>query len=187
MCSSIGDRFFTYDAPRVRKAAGEIRFLANRSESDWVTLTQHTETRRYHAGQTILAAGERDQVLYLPTEGAVGVVLPNAPNAFKGIDAPSVFGEVAFIDANPRSVTIVALRDCELLRMSLEACVLSLLSIVFLLIVGPFDGLKLWWGPLVPSLPLVWFVAPWVVAKYLPLSDSQLAHASWQRSMHIKP
>jgi nitrite reductase (NADH) large subunit len=50
--------------------------------------------------------------------------------------------------------------------------VLSLLSIVFLLIVAPSDGLKLWWGLLVPSLPLVWFVAPGLWRNICPLATA---------------
>jgi CRP-like cAMP-binding protein len=98
-----------------------MRFLADRPDSDWTTLVQRTETRRYSVGQTIIAAGECDQALYLLTEGVVGVVLPGAQAAFKEVDAPSVLGEVAFIDGKPRSVGLVALTECELLRMSVEA------------------------------------------------------------------
>lgn len=38
--------------------------------------------------------------------------------------------------------------------------VATLLFIVVLLMYSPKDGLKLWWGLLVPCLPLVWFVVP---------------------------
>jgi CRP/FNR family transcriptional regulator, cyclic AMP receptor protein len=118
---SIADRFFNYDAPQVREETGEFRFLADRPDSDWATLVQRTETLRYNAGQTIIAAGDRDQALYLLTKGVVGVVLPGMQSAFKEIDAPSVVGEVSFIDGGPRSVSLVALTECELLRMGIEA------------------------------------------------------------------
>jgi CRP/FNR family cyclic AMP-dependent transcriptional regulator len=121
MTGSIGDRFFNYDRPALREGAGVVRFLADRPESDWITLVERTETRRYSIGHTIIAAGERDQALYLLTEGVVGVILSGAQRTFKEIDAPSVLGEVAFVDAGPRSVSLVALTDCELLRMSIEA------------------------------------------------------------------
>jgi CRP/FNR family transcriptional regulator, cyclic AMP receptor protein len=121
MTPSIADRFFNYDGPLVRERAGEIKFLADRPDSDWNILVQRTETRRYSAGHTIIAAGERDQALYLLTEGVVGVVLPGMQATFKEIDAPSVLGEVSFVDAGPRSVSLVALTECELLHMSIEA------------------------------------------------------------------
>jgi CRP/FNR family cyclic AMP-dependent transcriptional regulator len=105
----------------VREEAGEARFLADRPDTDWAALVQRTETRRYSAGQTIIAAGDRDQALYLLTHGVVGVVLPGTQGAFKEIDAPSVIGEVSFIDGGPRSVSLVSLTECELLRMSIDA------------------------------------------------------------------
>jgi CRP/FNR family transcriptional regulator, cyclic AMP receptor protein len=121
MTGSIADRFFNYHAPQVREGAGVIRFLADRPASDWTTLVERTETRRYSIGHTIIAAGERDQALYLLTEGVVGVVLPGTQGTFKEIDAPSVLGEVTFVDAGPRSVSLIALTDCEFLRMSVDA------------------------------------------------------------------
>jgi CRP/FNR family cyclic AMP-dependent transcriptional regulator len=121
MTGPIADRFFNYDGAAVREGAGVVRFLADRPDSDWTTLVQRTETRRYSIGHTIVAAGERDQALYLLTEGVVGVILQGVQGTFKEIDAPSVLGEVAFVDAGPRSVSLVALTDCELLRMSIEA------------------------------------------------------------------
>ena len=121
MTPSIADRFFNYDGPQVREEAGEARFLADRPDSNWAALVQRTETRRYGAGQTIIAAGDRDQALYLLTQGVVGVVLPGTQGAFKEIDAPSVVGEVSFIDGGPRSVSLVSLTECELLRMSIDA------------------------------------------------------------------
>jgi CRP/FNR family transcriptional regulator, cyclic AMP receptor protein len=106
MSPSIADRFFDYDGPLVRERVGEIAFLADRPDGDWNILVQRTETRRYCASQTIIAAGDHDQALYLLTEGVVGVVLPNTQGTFKEINAPSFLGEVAFIDARPRSVSL---------------------------------------------------------------------------------
>jgi hypothetical protein len=74
MTGSIADRFFNYDGPPVREGTGVVRFLADRPDSDWTKLVQRTETRRYNIGHTIIAAGERDQALYLLTEGVVGVI-----------------------------------------------------------------------------------------------------------------
>jgi len=37
------------------------------------------------------------------------------------VDAGSVIGEQAFLDGRPRSATIRAVTDCELLRLSFEA------------------------------------------------------------------
>ena len=38
--------------------------------------------------------------------------------------------------------------------------VAAVLFVIWLLVDSPKDGLKLWWGLLVPCLPLLWFVVP---------------------------
>lgn len=48
--------------------------------------------------------------------------------------------------------------------------VLALLLVIGLLIVWPKEGLKLWWGLLVPSLPLVWFIVPGLWRNVCPLA-----------------
>jgi hypothetical protein len=48
--------------------------------------------------------------------------------------------------------------------------VLALLLVIGLLIVWPKEGLKLWWGVLVPSLPLVWFIVPGLWRNVCPLA-----------------
>jgi NADPH-dependent 2,4-dienoyl-CoA reductase/sulfur reductase-like enzyme/ferredoxin len=46
----------------------------------------------------------------------------------------------------------------------------AVLFVIWLLVNSPKDGLKLWWGLLVPCLPLVWFVAPGLWRNLCPLA-----------------
>jgi nitrite reductase (NADH) large subunit len=48
--------------------------------------------------------------------------------------------------------------------------ILALLLVVGLLIAWPTEGLKLWWGLLVPCLPLVWFLVPGFWRNVCPLA-----------------
>ena len=114
-------RFFDYAGGGVRESGAQFAFLADRPPSDWEKIAERSDVRRFLAGETIIAAGDLDQALYIHVEGSVGVILPGATQPFKVIDAPSVLGEVAFLDRGPRSVTLVALADCELLRLSMQA------------------------------------------------------------------
>jgi CRP/FNR family transcriptional regulator, cyclic AMP receptor protein len=41
--------------------------------------------------------------------------------AFKTIEAPSVLGEIAFLDGGPRSASLVAETDGELVRFDMDA------------------------------------------------------------------
>ena len=118
---NLQNRFFDYTGEVEREAGAELAYLADRSAADWEAITERAETRLFHPGETIVAAGEQDQALYLLVEGLVGAVLPGAEQPFKEFDAPTVLGEVAFFDRGPRSATLVALTDCELLRLSMQA------------------------------------------------------------------
>ena len=55
------------------------------------------------------------------TEGAVGVRLPRDEGSFKSIEAPSVLGELSFFDCYPRSATLEAVTDVEVVRLDVAA------------------------------------------------------------------
>jgi CRP/FNR family cyclic AMP-dependent transcriptional regulator len=89
-------------------------FLSARGDDDWSTLLEYAGTRRFRPSETVLRAGERDRALYLLVDGWL-----KAPS---GIIHPiSTVGEAAFLDGRPRTVSIRALTDGELLRLSYDA------------------------------------------------------------------
>ncbi len=122
MCADFSSTFFDYPDVQVHERAEDLVFLATRPESDWSKLLAQTDTRRFSKGDVIIAAGDVDRALYLLTEGSLGMRLPGQEHStFKAIDAPSVVGEVAFLDGGPRSASLYALTDGELMRLSMDA------------------------------------------------------------------
>jgi CRP-like cAMP-binding protein len=97
--------------------SADLLFLPEATAADWATVFAHAEVRRVGAGLALVQAGEDDRALYLLTEGTVGVRLPRDESAFKTIDAPSVVGELAFFDGRPRSATLDAITDVEVVRL----------------------------------------------------------------------
>jgi CRP-like cAMP-binding protein len=95
----------------------DLLFMPRATAQDWVTIFSHAEVRHIAAGLALVQAGEEDRAIILLTEGTVGVRLPRDEAPFKSIDAPSVLGELAFFDAYPRSATLVAVTDVELVRL----------------------------------------------------------------------
>jgi CRP-like cAMP-binding protein len=97
-------------------------FLGDRPEDDWSRLLHYTEVRRFSAGETMITAGEVDRALYIVSEGRLETLLPGDDGDlhFGTIGPGSVVGEIAFLDAGPRSATIRAVSDGELLRLSFE-------------------------------------------------------------------
>jgi CRP/FNR family transcriptional regulator, cyclic AMP receptor protein len=121
MSSGFAGSFFNYDSV-VHESGTEFEFLAGRPQSDWDKILDHAETRRFSSGELLISAGETDRALYLLTEGTIGVRLPGADErTFKSIEAPSVLGEVAFLDGGPRSATLYGISDGELLRLRMES------------------------------------------------------------------
>jgi CRP/FNR family cyclic AMP-dependent transcriptional regulator len=104
--------FFQYPT-ETALPAGLPGFLDQRGEHDWATLLEHTDTRLFRPGDVVIAAGEQDRALYLLVDGWL-----KAPS---GVIHPiTTVGEAAFLDGRPRAVTVRALTDGELLRLSFD-------------------------------------------------------------------
>src|SRR6476469_7756445 len=112
---------FVVFAEEAHEDSADLLFMPDATAADWATVFAHAEVRRVAAGLALVQAGERDRALYLLTEGTVGVRLPRDEGAFKTIDAPSVLGELAFFDAQPRSATLDAVTALEVLPLYMAA------------------------------------------------------------------
>jgi CRP/FNR family transcriptional regulator, cyclic AMP receptor protein len=112
---------FIVFAEEAHEDSADLLFLPEATASDWAAIFSHAEVRQVGAGLALVQAGELDRALYLLTEGTVGVRLPRDEGAFKTIDAPSVLGELAFFDGRPRSATLDAVTDVEVVRLDSEA------------------------------------------------------------------
>jgi len=106
--------FFDYPTDRQESTEhGLPGFLAGRGEDDWGMLLDHSETRLFSPGEIILARGDHDRALYLLIAGWV-----KAPS---GVVHPiTTLGEDAFLDGTPRAVSVLAMSEGEMLRLSLE-------------------------------------------------------------------
>ena len=112
---------FIVFAEEAHEDSADLLFLPEATASDWAAIFSHAEVRQVGAGLALVQAGEQDRALYLLTEGTVGVRLPRDEGAFKTIDAPSVLGELAFFDGRPRSATLDAVTDVEVVRLDVTA------------------------------------------------------------------
>jgi len=112
---------FIVFAEEAHEDSADLLFLPEATAMDWATIFSHAEVRQISAGLALVQAGELDRALYLLTEGTVGVRLPRDEGAFKTIDAPSVLGELAFFDGRPRSATLDAVTDVEVVRLDTAA------------------------------------------------------------------
>jgi CRP-like cAMP-binding protein len=106
--------FFDYPTePSQRAEHGVPGFLEGRGEDEWATLLDHSETRLFAPGELVLRAGEQDRALYLLVTGWV-----KAPS---GVVHPiTTLGEAAFLSGAERTLTVEAMSEGEMLRLSYD-------------------------------------------------------------------
>lgn len=75
----------------------------------------------YKAGQQIVCEGESGETLLLVRSGRVEARKNLAAEEYKYlkiIESGGFFGEMSFLNQSPRSATVVALEDCQVLEIS---------------------------------------------------------------------
>lgn len=99
-----------------------LLLLANCGPEDWEEILDHADPVAIRAGDVLIAAGAVDRALYFLTEGALEVVgrASGRHRRHIRINAGSVVGEQAFLDARPRSAEVRAVIDSEVLRLTPE-------------------------------------------------------------------
>ena len=115
------------------------------SPGDLERCTAELAHRHYRRGETVFHAGDPGDALHVVVSGAVKVELPSPqgdePAIIARIDPGGYFGELALLDGEPRSATVVALEPTETVILertrfdrlladlpSLRSCLLASLS-----------------------------------------------------------
>jgi CRP-like cAMP-binding protein len=111
------------DALAAPSPPSEASFLASSYAEDWERLERFAARRRFRGGEDIVREGEVDRALIIVLSGALAFVARSSAGeerVLSIIEAPSLVGEVGFFDPGPRSGTLRAQTDGELLRLSFE-------------------------------------------------------------------
>lgn len=72
----------------------------------------------HKAGETIFREGDEGRVMYVVIEGSVRLSVTG--RSLEKVGPGGVFGEMALIDAAPRSATAFAVTDCRLVSITRE-------------------------------------------------------------------
>jgi SulP family sulfate permease len=116
--------FFDYPAGGDNTGDSGVRtFLDHLRPADWQRLIGSMERRRFEAGDVVMERGDVDRSLFLIASGKVEVVVEEGRRGrrVRELGPGSMLGEVAFFDGMPRSSTVRALTDCEVLRLGQDA------------------------------------------------------------------
>ena len=99
----------------------EIELFRGRKAETLAALEACTEARRYQSGERIFSAGDTGDELFLIRRGAVRIVLPigeEQGHHLATFRRGDFFGEMAFLDRQPRSANAVAERETDLYALS---------------------------------------------------------------------
>ena len=102
-------------------ALHEIDVFRGRKADTLADLEACLEQRHYEAGARIFAAGDTGDELYFVRRGAVRIVLPISGEQARHLATfrrGNFFGEMAFLDGQPRSANAVAERETDLFVLS---------------------------------------------------------------------
>lgn len=116
--------FFSYPTSDASSSGrGDLVFLGDLADEDWDRLLSLTQVSRFRAGEVVVEKGEAQRTLFIVGTGTLEVVVPRGMGVQRiaTIDEGSVFGEQAFFDGHPRSATVRAVTDCELMALHYEA------------------------------------------------------------------
>ncbi len=99
----------------------EIEVFLGRKESTLAALEACMEKRTYKAGEKIFSQGDTGDELFLIRRGAVRIVLPlgnKQSHHLATFGRGDFFGEMAFLDPDPRSADALAFSDVDLFVLS---------------------------------------------------------------------
>jgi len=78
----------------------------------FLNLFRDQETTNFAPGQFVFKEGDTGETMFIVTEGEVNIMRGSAVLETAG--PGSIFGELALIDDEPRSASVVAKTDCRL-------------------------------------------------------------------------
>lgn len=116
--------FFDYPDHNDTEQSQELLFLPHWNDEKWATLLKFTEIRRFRTGDLVIRQGDTDRAFYIIVEGKLEVLIAQTRGQMRRTqvrEAGAVIGEQAFLDGKPRSATLRALTNGEMLSVSLQA------------------------------------------------------------------
>jgi len=114
--------FFDYPTQEQDHTAEELVFLPHWDAERWKKLLNYAGKLKFQQGDVIIKYGDRDRAIYIIIEGQLEILIPHQGKKqlqrTQVREAGSVIGEQAFIDKMPRSATVRAITDGEMLRLN---------------------------------------------------------------------
>jgi NTE family protein len=113
-----------FGANELRDKLAALELLKDLHPRDLEALAAELEWQGLPGGWVLFREGERDDSLFIVVAGRLGVVTADAEGRetiISHISPGETVGEMALLSGAPRSATVVALRDSELVRLKRES------------------------------------------------------------------
>lgn len=98
-----------------------IPLLSELPASDFAAVLAVTKLRRVRPGDVLLREGEPGQSFFVLARGSVAVTRRGIDGRLANLHEGAIFGEMALVSASPRTATVTAVTDCDLLELDREA------------------------------------------------------------------
>src|SRR5262245_2035714 len=102
--------------PRSRRYPRQAAFLDRFEASQLEKLLWYLERVTAEPGDRLVSEGDLDQSLFIGVRGCFEVVAKG--RLLRRLEAGHVFGEIAFLASTPRSASVVATEESEVLCMT---------------------------------------------------------------------
>jgi len=117
---TLWDNFFTKDsADSIVDFLKSITLFEELKTAEISRLERILYTRHYKKGEVIFREGEPGAALYILKEGEVDITINHdeKPIMLTTLSRGMFFGEMAIFDETPRSATVIASSECEIIAL----------------------------------------------------------------------
>jgi uncharacterized membrane protein len=101
----------------------DVELFERLDDEERARLAQYIDVRTLRAGEVLFHAGQPGEAMYIVKRGEVELFIKDHAGQHIRLTVAgpgAVFGELALLDAGPRTATALALEDCELLELDRE-------------------------------------------------------------------
>lgn len=103
------------------EALAAVEIFASLSEPQRRELAEASRPSLYAAGEVIVHEGEKGSSMFVMSRGEASVTLVDAEGDVARLHKGDFFGEMSLLTGEPRSATVTAATDCELLEVGADA------------------------------------------------------------------
>ena len=115
--------FFAYPVQDSDDNDADYIFLPEWDSNNWNKLLKHTQTQLYYRGEIVIQSDDSECSLYIVAVGSLDVLTTSKRKLRRIATIPmgSIVGEQSFLDGKPRSATIRANSDSQIIQLTRES------------------------------------------------------------------